>query len=256
MARQPINSGAFANDPTADTLFDAFADVEANFVELYDHGLGDLADVVIGTPSFGQTLVYDDSVSPPIWTPGNPDLAAALGDLADVDIAGSPAPNDGDVLTYDAAASPPVWRAEAQSAGVSLSGNNTWTGKQDLTAGGDLTPAAAPSTTAIGYLGAPQNLGLDSGNYTLVMGDCGKSIDKTTASTRTLTIPANSSVAFPVGTILCGSNEGAGALSIAITTDTLRWGSSTGTRSVAQHGSWTLRKIASTTWRLTGDGIT
>ena len=108
----------------------------------------------------------------------------------------------------------------------------------------------------VGFRGAPQNLSLDSDNYTLVMADAGKSIDKTTASTRTLTIPANGSVAFPVGTIICGSNEGSGALTIAITTDTLRWTDQTGSRTVAQHGSWSARKISSTVWRLTGDGIT
>lgn len=129
-------------------------------------------------------------------------------------------------------------------------------GLVSLLLGANNTPANTPSTTAVGYLGAPQSLSLDSADYTLVMSDAGKSVDKTTASTRTLTIPANSSVAFPVGTIICGSNEGSGALTIAITTDTLRWTSSTGSRTVAQHGSWSIRKITSTVWRLTGDEIT
>lgn len=125
-----------------------------------------------------------------------------------------------------------------------------------LANGANITPAAAPATNAVGYLGAPQNLGLDSGNVTLALTDCGKSIDHTDANARDLTIPANGSVAFPVGTIICGSNEGSGIVTMKITTDTLRWGSSTGQRSIAQHGSWTIRKVTSTVWRLTGDGIT
>lgn len=133
---------------------------------------------------------------------------------------------------------------------------NTFSSKQTLSGGGDITPEATPSTTAIGYLGAPQNLGLDSGNVTLALTDCGKSVDHTDSSARDLTIPANGSVAFPVGTIICGSNEGSGVVTMKITTDTLRWGSSTGQRAIAQHGSWTIRKITSTVWRLTGDGIT
>lgn len=106
-----------------------------------------------------------------------------------------------------------------------------------------------------GYLGAPVNASLTSGNYTLVATDAGKYIQNTSASARVLTIPANASVAFPVGTVLCGTSEGA-AMTIQITTDTLRWGSSTGTRTVAQNGSWSLIKIATNFWRLTGDGIT
>lgn len=120
-----------------------------------------------------------------------------------------------------------------------------------------LVPAAAPSTTAAGYLGAPQNLGLDAGNVALALTDCGKHLYHTDGNTRTLTIPANVSVAFPIGTVIAGVNEnGAGVLTIAITTDTLRWGSSTGSRSVAANGSFTLLKVAAAVWRLTGDGIT
>jgi hypothetical protein len=138
-----------------------------------------------------------------------------------------------------------------------LNAANTFGALQTFSSGGDLTPAAAPSTTSLGYLGAPQNLGLDSGNVTLALTDCGKHIYHSDGNTRTLTIPANGSVAFPVGTVIAGVNEnGAGVLTIAITTDTLRWGSSTGSRSVAANGSWTLLKVASTLWRLTGDGIT
>lgn len=119
-----------------------------------------------------------------------------------------------------------------------------------------LTASGTPPTNAVGYLGTPQNLALDAGNYTNVMADCGKALDKTTASARVLTIDSNANVACPIGTILCGSNEGAGALTIQITADTLRWGSSTGTRTVAQNGSWAARKVTATVWRLTGDGIT
>lgn len=131
----------------------------------------------------------------------------------------------------------------------------TFSGK--TVTGGSITPEATPTTTAIGYLGAPQNLGLDSGNVTLAMSDAGKHVYHTDGNARDLTIPANGSVAFPVGTVIAGVNEnGAGVVTIKITTDTLRWGSSTGQRAVAANGSFTLLKVASTVWRLTGDGIT
>lgn len=135
-----------------------------------------------------------------------------------------------------------------------LNGVNSWSGLQTLAAGADVTPAATPSTTAVGYLGAPQNL--LAGSYTMVMSDAGKSFYHTSGTAHQLTIPANASVAFPIGTVMAGVNEnGAGILTLAITSDTLRWGSSTGSRSIAANGTFSLLKVAATVWRLTGDGI-
>lgn len=117
--------------------------------------------------------------------------------------------------------------------------------------------ATGAAADTVGYLGAPQNLGLNSGNVTLALTDNGKHVYHSDANARTLTIPANASVAFPIGTVIVGVNENAaGILTIAITTDTLRWGSSTGSRSVAANGTFSLLKVTSTLWRLTGDGIT
>lgn len=141
------------------------------------------------------------------------------------------------------------------SLALDLTHANVWTGKQDLGAGGDLTPATAPSTTAIGYLGAPQNT--QNGAYTTVMADAGKHLYHTSGSAHTWTIDSNANVAYPVGTILTFVNENAGGnVTLAITSDTLRWGSSTGSRTLAANGTATALKVASTTWRLTGDGIT
>lgn len=128
-------------------------------------------------------------------------------------------------------------------------------GLATLANGANITPAAAPATNAVGYLGAPQMS--DQDDYTLVMGDAGKHYYHVSGSTHTLTIPANASVAFPIGTIIAGVNEdGGGDLTIAITSDTLRWTDQTGSRTVAENGTFSLIKVTSTVWRLTGDGIT
>ena len=118
-----------------------------------------------------------------------------------------------------------------------------------------VTATGTPPTNAVGYLGAPQIS--DQDDYTLVLADAGKHYYHVSATPHTLTIPANASVAFPIGTVIAGVNEnGAGALTIAITTDTLRWSSSTGSRTVAANGSFSLLKVTATLWRLTGEGIT
>ncbi len=130
-------------------------------------------------------------------------------------------------------------------------------GVANMANGGVITPTATPATNEIGYLGSPILTGLDSGNVAPALTDCGKTFYHTDANARNFTIPANGSIAFPVGTILAIENEsGAAAVSIIITTDTLRWGSSTGTRTLAANGGCSIQKVASTVWRIRGEGIT
>lgn len=115
--------------------------------------------------------------------------------------------------------------------------------------------AATSSNWAVGYRDAPQNG--QTANYQLVLADRGKSVVMN-GSSLTLTIPANSAVAFPVGTVIIIVNLNATALSIAITTDTMTLANSTttGTRTLARNGMATLVKIAATSWLISGAGLT
>ena len=99
-----------------------------------------------------------------------------------------------------------------------------------------------------------------SAAYTLVLADAGKHIFHPSADTtaRTWTIPANSSVAFPVGTAVTFVNQNAaGVVTIAITTDTMRLAGvgTTGSRTLAANGIATALKITSTEWIINGTGI-
>jgi hypothetical protein len=113
---------------------------------------------------------------------------------------------------------------------------------------------------AKGAVGIPQNS--QSAGYTLVLGDANKHIYHPAADTtaRIWTIPANSSVAFPIGTAVTFDNDfGAGAITIAITTDTLVLvgaSGSTGSRTLASGGQATAVKVTSTRWRINGVGLT
>lgn len=171
-----------------------------------------------------------------------------------------------EILVGAGASALPVWTTATGTGAPARAGSPTFTGTvtvaamtasglATLSAGGDLTPAAAPSTTSLGYLGAPVNT--QDNTYGIVMTDAGKCIYHTSGSAHTWTIPANGTIALPIGTVIVLSNEnGGGVVTVAITTDTLRWGSSTGSRSLAANGTATIIKVASTTWRMTGDGIT
>jgi hypothetical protein len=109
-----------------------------------------------------------------------------------------------------------------------------------------------------GFANVPQNS--KSADYTLVLGDAGKHVfhPASDANARTFTIPANGSVAYPVGTTITFVNRSASNVTIAITTDTLTWGPSggTGSRTLAQYGSATALKIGTTEWLITGSGLT
>lgn len=101
-----------------------------------------------------------------------------------------------------------------------------------------------------------------TGNYTIVAGDSGGHLYHPTTDTtaRTITVPANSSVAFPIGTVITIDNDfNAGVITIAITTDTLvlvGTAGTTGSRTLASGGQATLLKVTATRWRISGTGLT
>ena len=114
---------------------------------------------------------------------------------------------------------------------------------------------AAGTAHNVGYLELPQVV--QTVNYTAVLSDSGKHI-LMNGTTVTGTIPANASVAYPLGTVLTWVNLNATSLSIAITTDTLTLAgtATTGTRVLAQNGLATALKVGTTSWIISGSGIT
>jgi len=123
---------------------------------------------------------------------------------------------------------------------------------------GTLTNCTVDGTDAVGFRNAPVNS--QSAAYTLVLADAGKVIlhPSTDANARTFTIPANSSVAYAVGTVLTFVNMTSQVVTIAITSDTLYLAGTgtTGSRSLAQYGMATAVKLTSTTWLINGSGLT
>ena len=143
---------------------------------------------------------------------------------------------------------------------IILKGNSSGAGSSTLQSAntGSAVTQTLPSVTAttLGYINAPLDSKTDS--YTLVDGDQGKVIYLASGSSKTFTIPANGSVAFEIGTVITFVNVSASALTIAITTDTLYQAGtgSTGSRTLAQYGIATAVKMTSTTWLISGNGLT
>lgn len=106
----------------------------------------------------------------------------------------------------------------------------------------------------------PQNS--KSVDYTLVAADSAKHIFHPTADTtgRTFTIPANSSVAYPIGTSITFVNQsGAGTVTIDVGgSDVIRLAISgaTGPRTLAPNGIATAIKVTATEWLISGANIT
>jgi len=123
---------------------------------------------------------------------------------------------------------------------------------------GTLSACTVDGTDAVGFRNIPQNS--RSADYTLVLTDSGKHIFHPVGdnNARTFTIPANSSVAYPIGTALTFINMAVANVTIAITTDTLVLSSAgtTGSRTLATNGSATCIKITSTSWLISGSGLT
>jgi len=123
---------------------------------------------------------------------------------------------------------------------------------------GNLSSCTVDGTDAVGFRNIPINS--NSSSYTTVLSDSGKAIlhPSTDTNARTFTIPANSSVAYPLGTAITFINMTAAVVTIAITSDTMYLSGSgnTGSRSLAQYGSATAIKLTSTTWLIGGSGLT
>lgn len=150
---------------------------------------------------------------------------------------------------------------------TTLAGYGITDGITAATAAATYAPIASPSLTGtasatdeaansynIGWRDCPQVS--KTANYQLVISDRGKQVYMN-GTALTLTVPANGTVAFPIGTTIMLVNGNSSALSVAITTDTMTLANSTttGTRTLAQNGVATLTKVGSTNWLIAGTGL-
>jgi hypothetical protein len=221
------------------------------------------------TPATGAQVVVADAGAN--WGTNNLTVArngSTIGGLAEdliCDITGASVQ-----FVYDGS----TWEVYAQVGGnggtvVTLDGTQTLTNKTltapvltapvlGTPASGTLSSCTVDGTDAVGFRNVPQNS--QSAAYTLVLADAGKHIFHPVAdnNARTFTIPANSSVAYPIGTAITFINMAVANVTIAITSDTLTLSpaGTTGSRTLATNGSATCIKITSTQWLISGSGLT
>jgi hypothetical protein len=127
---------------------------------------------------------------------------------------------------------------------------------------GNITANVANSTidgsNTVGYLTVPQNS--QGSSYNVVLADTGRHLYHAIGqAAATYTIPTNANVPFSVGAAITFINFSANAVTVAVTsTDTLYLSSAgtTGNRTLAQYGIATAVKITSTSWIISGSGLT
>lgn len=262
-----------AFDGTAIKITDA-AGIVTDLAALADPGadriLGwdESADAAIGfalstgLTTSGTNLLIDTAVVPQLaaatnsFTGGTLELSNALPILRFKETGGGADAKNW--LWY--ASSSQLILATATDASPGAAASSYLTFSRSGTTPGTLTIAASvagnnAAADAVGYRGMPINA--QSDNYTLVAGDAGKYLYQT-GSTKTFTIPANASVAFPIGTVVTFVANP--QVTIAITSDTLYLAgtgfATTGSRTLATGGVATALKITSTGWLIWGVGLT
>ncbi|MEI8344808.1 MAG: hypothetical protein WCG06_01915, partial [Candidatus Omnitrophota bacterium] len=143
---------------------------------------------------------------------------------------------------------------------LDVNGTGGFTGALTLSADALFGSAVSPTSQySVGFRGIPQSGGtVKTANYGAVLTDAGQHI--LSNSGLTITIPANGSVAYPIGASLTFVNaNNSGNVSIAITTDTMTLANTagtTGTRTLGPNGVATAIKIGATSWIISGNGLT
>jgi hypothetical protein len=137
----------------------------------------------------------------------------------------------------------------------------------------NVTGAVSPTHTELGYVdGVTSSIqtqldalasvaqNTQNADYTLVLGDANKHIYKSNTTAYAWTIPPNSSVAFPTGTIITLVNAGSsGAVTVTRGSGVALILAGDGTdsnKTLAAYGLATILKVGTDTWFISGAGVT
>lgn len=117
-------------------------------------------------------------------------------------------------------------------------------------------PSAAGDAATKGYVDTVKYPSINEQTgaaYTLAIGDDGKLVDMNRATAQALTVPANASVAFLVGTQILVRQKGAGQVTVGPAGGVTLQSASSLVKTFAQYSVAGLLKTATDTWSLFGD---
>lgn len=194
-----------------------------------------LEDVDWTTPTQGQTLSYDTTKGKFVLATGGGG-AVKFAELTDVDV--TTAPTEGQVPKWDDTAK--KWKPGTASGGIADAPTDGKT--------------YARKNAAWAEVSATVNLTITSktDNYILALADAGTYIRMTKSTGLTLTVPADATVNFPVGTQVLVRQSGAGQVTVVAASGAFV--NSPETLKLRKNGSTaTLIKVAANTWDVIGD---
>ncbi|MCU1676111.1 MAG: hypothetical protein JWM93_869, partial [Frankiales bacterium] len=115
---------------------------------------------------------------------------------------------------------------------------------------------AAVAVEAAARVLVPTNT--QTASYTLVLADAGKAVEMNLGTATVVTIPPNSSVAFPVGTVIELARLGAGTVTITpgagvTIPNRLEVAGTTSRTLTSQYSTASIRQRATNVWVLAGD---
>jgi hypothetical protein len=204
----------------------------------------------VAVPNGSTTVVYADGTD--VVTALNYAPALTLGAALPVASGGT------GITSFGTGVATALGQNVTGSGGIALATSPTFvTPVLGTPSSGTLSSCTVDGTDAVGFRNTPVNSQDEA--YETVLADSGKTILHPVAddNARTFTIPANSSVAYPVGTVISFVNL-QNTVTIEITTDTMYLANDgdTGSRTLAEYGTASAMKVASTTWIISGNGLT
>jgi len=114
-------------------------------------------------------------------------------------------------------------------------------------------PLVSGSVTVTGNVIGHVDIYSKTANYTLTLLDDGSLIQMNVSSANTLTVPLNSSAAFPIGTQITIVQSGSGQTTIGKEDQSISLNATPGLKLRAQWSTATLIKLGTDSWLVTGD---
>ena len=109
-------------------------------------------------------------------------------------------------------------------------------------------------TDFTGMIRAEQQINAQTGTtYTFVLADHGKLVTSSNGSAQTLTVPPNSSVAYPIGADITLTQLGSGQVTIAAGSGVTLYAADSELKTRVQYSTAVLTKVASDSWLVAGD---
>tara|TARA_R110002020_G_scaffold57246_2_gene157730 strand:- start:93 stop:869 length:777 start_codon:yes stop_codon:yes gene_type:complete len=177
---------------------------------------------------------------------------SATGDLAPKTDGGLTYNAGTGTLTATALAGPLTGNVTGNASGTALT--VTQAAQSAITSTGTLTGVTVSGTATIGVaVGQAVDLDRKTADYTLVLGDAGKVIEINSGSAENVTIPPNSSVAFPLGTQVVVVRLGAGDVTIVEGSGVTTRSDGDKAKIKAQYGSCVLIKHETNEWYILGN---